>query len=54
MLAESHLSFHTWPEKGIISIDCYTCGEENDTYKATQHIIKSFNSNNYKVNYVER
>ena len=25
-LAESHISFHTYPEKGIISFDFYTCG----------------------------
>ena len=26
LLAESHISFHTYPEKGIISFDFYTCG----------------------------
>ena len=26
LLAESHMSFHTFPEKGIISFDFYTCG----------------------------
>ena len=26
LLAESHMSFHTFPEKGIISFDIYTCG----------------------------
>ncbi len=26
LLAESHMSFHTYPEKGIISFDFYTCG----------------------------
>jgi len=27
LLAESHMSFHTYPEKGIISFDFYTCGK---------------------------
>ena len=27
LLAESHISFHTFPEKGIISFDFFTCGE---------------------------
>lgn len=26
-LAESHLSIHTWPEKGYAAVDIYTCGE---------------------------
>ena len=27
LLAESHISFHTFPEKGIISFDFFTCGK---------------------------
>ena len=27
LLAESHMSFHTFPEKGIISFDFFTCGK---------------------------
>ena len=27
LLAESHMSFHTFPEKGIISFDFFTCGD---------------------------
>ena len=27
LLAESHISFHTFPEKGIISFDFFTCGQ---------------------------
>ncbi|CAM3501142.1 adenosylmethionine decarboxylase [Marinicrinis lubricantis] len=30
MLSESHLSIHTYPEKGFAAIDCYTCGETVD------------------------
>lgn len=28
-LAESHLSIHTFPEKGCCAIDVYTCGNMN-------------------------
>nr|WP_269475993.1 MULTISPECIES: S-adenosylmethionine decarboxylase [Pseudomonas] len=30
MLSESHLSYHTYPEREYISIDVYTCGKNND------------------------
>ena len=26
MLAESHISIHTWPERGAYALDVYTCG----------------------------
>lgn len=26
VIAESHLSVHTWPETGYVAIDIYTCG----------------------------
>ena len=29
LLAESHFSFHTFPERGVISFDFFTCGKVN-------------------------
>lgn len=26
VIAESHLSIHTWPENGYVAVDIYTCG----------------------------
>ena len=26
VLLESHVSFHTWPSNGVITLDLYTCG----------------------------
>ncbi|KGQ23388.1 adenosylmethionine decarboxylase [Gallibacterium anatis] len=28
LLSESHLSYHTYPEKNYLSIDIYTCGDK--------------------------
>jgi len=30
MIAESHLSFHTFPARGFVSIDIYTCQNDLD------------------------
>ncbi len=30
LIAESHVSIHTWPEDGFVGVDIFTCGEEMD------------------------
>ena len=30
MLAESHISIHTWPEKGMAVCDVFTCGDHTN------------------------
>jgi len=37
ILAESHLSIHTWPEKGYAAMDFYTCGDHTDPWLACQY-----------------
>ena len=27
MIAESHISIHTWPESGFAAVDIFTCGD---------------------------
>lgn len=39
MLAESHLSIHTYPDKGFAAIDCYTCGEDVDPQQAVEYLV---------------
>lgn len=29
VLLESHISFHTWPEEGVITLDLFTCGDRS-------------------------
>ena len=37
ILAESHLSIHTWPEKGYAAMDFYTCGDHTDPWLACEY-----------------
>ncbi|MDR6225749.1 adenosylmethionine decarboxylase [Desmospora profundinema] len=39
LLSESHISIHTYPEKGFAALDCYTCGYEVDPMVAIQHML---------------
>jgi len=42
LLAESHLSFHTWPEYGFVALDIFTCGPTENAEAAFEYIIESF------------
>lgn len=39
LLSESHLSIHTYPERGFAALDCYTCGETVDPGIAIDYMI---------------
>ena len=52
-LAESHVSCHTWPEKGCIAIDVYTCGEGNPKLVALE-LLKYLNSDHYNLRHLNR
>jgi len=41
LLSESHLSIHTYPEKGFAAIDCYTCGETVDPQLAVDYLVET-------------
>jgi S-adenosylmethionine decarboxylase len=46
ILAESHLSIHTWPEKGYAAMDFYTCGDHTDPWLACQHAANVLGAKN--------
>jgi S-adenosylmethionine decarboxylase len=40
VIAESHLSIHTWPESGYAAVDFFTCGDHTDPWKACELAAK--------------
>lgn len=42
VIAESHLSIHTWPEIGYAAVDIYTCGDKVDPMLALQYLREQF------------
>ncbi len=42
LLSESHLSIHTYPERGFAALDCYTCGETVDPEVAINYLLEIF------------
>ncbi len=41
LLAESHISIHTWPEHGLATVDVYTCGDTTKAYRAMEYIVSA-------------
>lgn len=42
MIAESHISFHTFPARGFVTIDVYTCQNNLDTDKLQREFTDAF------------
>ncbi|MDO5626394.1 MAG: adenosylmethionine decarboxylase [Pseudomonadota bacterium] len=39
VLAESHLSIHTWPEDGYVTLDVYVCSYSTDNSASAQKLF---------------
>jgi S-adenosylmethionine decarboxylase proenzyme len=42
VILESHISFHTWPDEGVITLDLFTCGPKPLLPHAVETIERSF------------
>ena len=40
LLAESHLSIHTWPEAHYSAVDIFTCGQKMEPDKSCKYLIE--------------
>jgi len=54
MLDESHISAHTYADKGKISIDVFTCNGREKCESAAAYIIDKFQTSNFSIKTVER
>lgn len=54
MIAESHISIHTFPEKQFVSIDIYTCRNEMPKEKILEYFKEKFSLKELEVNFIER
>jgi S-adenosylmethionine decarboxylase len=53
ILSESHISVHTWPEKGYAAIDCFMCGDCNPE-DTLQTILAFYGSEKHTVRTLQR
>ena len=44
LLADSHISIHTWPENNVAKCDIFTCSDTSKPKEAIEYMQKRFNS----------
>lgn len=54
MIAESHISFHTFPARRFVSADVYTCQNDLDTDRVKDMLSIAFWAESAEVNVVSR
>jgi S-adenosylmethionine decarboxylase len=54
LLAESHISVHTWPELGYAACDIFTCGESAQPTQACDYLAKTLHSTNQSLQILTR
>lgn len=54
LLAESHISIHTWPEHGYAAIDVFTCGEQTDPELACEYLAEAFEASSKHILTLDR
>ena len=49
LLAESHISIHTWPENGYAAVDVFTCGDHTMPEKACEVLCEELNAGRHAL-----
>lgn len=54
IVAESHISIHTWPEHRYATVDVYTCGPHTNPMAAFEYIVKMLGAKRYSIDTSDR
>ena len=54
LLAESHMSIHTWPEAHYSAVDIFTCGQNMKPDLACQYLIEYFRVEEHFLRVINR
>lgn len=54
LIAESHITIHTFPKRGFLSADVYTCKSTMDQEKALNFFKEKFDLKDLEVNFIKR
>ena len=54
LLAESHISIHTWPESGYAAVDVFTCGDHTMPERACEVISTELSAKHFSFKSLQR
>jgi S-adenosylmethionine decarboxylase len=54
LLAESHISIHTWPESNYSAVDIFTCGLNMLPELASQYLIDALKAEEHSLRVIKR
>jgi S-adenosylmethionine decarboxylase len=54
IIAESHLSIHTWPEYSYAAVDIFACGNSLHPERAVEFMVKELKAGNHSMIELER